>query len=42
VKIFLIVFGLAVLFVLGSAMAMRYFDKPPASKKSSDIDDDKV
>ena len=41
-KIFLIVFGLAILFVLGSAMAMRYFDKPAADlkKKNSHTDDD--
>ena len=41
-KIFLIVFGLAVLFVLGSAMAMRYFDKPGGAqkKKNSHADDE--
>ena len=32
-KVFLIVFGLAILFVLGSAMAMRYFDKPADKNK---------
>ncbi|MDH5426100.1 MAG: hypothetical protein OEY29_14020 [Gammaproteobacteria bacterium] len=32
-KIFLIIFILAILFVVGSATAMRYFDNPPAKKK---------
>ena len=32
-KIFLIVFTLALLFVIGSAGMMRYFDNKPAIKK---------
>ena len=39
-KIFLVVFGLAVLFVVGSAMAMRYFDKPVEKNKKKNIQND--
>jgi len=35
-KLFLIVFSLAVLFVVGSAGIMRYFDGKSAKKKDKD------
>jgi hypothetical protein len=35
-KTFLIVFSLALLFVIGSASAMRYFDGKSTKKKNKD------
>jgi len=35
-KTFLIVFSLALLFVIGSASAMRYFDSKSTKKKNKD------
>ena len=35
-KMFLIVFGLALLFVIGSASMMRYFDRKSMVRKSKD------
>jgi len=35
-KLFLIIFSLALLFVIGSACAMRYFDGESVKKKDKD------
>ena len=35
---FLLIFALVILLVVGSATAMRYFDKPPADKKKNTDD----
>jgi len=35
-KLFFIVFSLAVLFIIGSASAMRYFDSKTVNKKEKD------
>ena len=35
-KVFIIVFALALLFVIGSASAMRYFDGKTSRKKQKD------
>ena len=36
-KIFLIVFSIAVLFVIGTASAMRYFDNKSMNRKDKDV-----
>jgi len=40
-KMFIIIFSLALLFVIGSAGMMRYFDNKHLSKKAEDKDDSK-
>jgi len=35
-KLFLIIFSLALLFIIGSASAMRYFDGKSVTKKDKD------
>jgi len=37
-KLFLIIFSLALLFIIGSASAMRYFDGKSEKKKKKDND----